>query len=143
MVRTVMMTARPPTIPRMLKVAPTAALFLKKPEETAAPVAVASMVRVEPVVVGREPANPDVGVFGVLTNVVVGLLALLDTAPTDELVTRGEEDTWVFEEGEGEGEGEDDDVEVGVGGAEVVPGEVDVAGDGEGEEEKLCGAGGD
>jgi hypothetical protein len=66
----------------MPKVAPTAALFLKKPEEESEPVAAAAMVRVEPVVV---EANPEVWEFGVLTNVVVGLFAMLDTAPTEEL----------------------------------------------------------
>jgi hypothetical protein len=59
-VRTAMMAARPPTIPMMVKVTPTAALFFKKPpEETAPDVGSAEMVRVEPVELGREPA-PDV-----------------------------------------------------------------------------------
>ena len=80
------MTARPPTIPTMLKVTPTAALFLKKPEEVAPAVEPAAIVRVEPVVVGEEPANPDVKVFGVLINDVVGLATLdMDPTPTDEL----------------------------------------------------------
>lgn len=80
------MTARPPTIPTMLKVTPTAALFLKKPEEEAAPaVEEAAIVTVEPPEVVREgPANLDVTEFGELKNAVVGL-ALLDTAPIDEL----------------------------------------------------------
>lgn len=77
-----MMTARPPTIPMMLKVAPTAALLLKKPD--AAPtLGVAPLETVEPGFVGREPVNPDE--TGLLTNVVVGLLKVLDVAPTDEL----------------------------------------------------------
>jgi hypothetical protein len=55
-----MMAARPPIIPMMVKVTPTAALFFKKPpEETAPEVGSAEMVRVEPVELGREPA-PDV-----------------------------------------------------------------------------------
>jgi hypothetical protein len=57
MVRTAMMTARPPTIPMMLKVAPTAALLLKKPEAAPA-LAVAPEEMVEPG--GREPDCPDV-----------------------------------------------------------------------------------
>jgi hypothetical protein len=70
----------------MLKVTPTAALFLKKPEEVAPAVEVAAIVRVEPVEVGEKLPNPDVKVFAVLINDVVGL-ATLDTTPTptDEL----------------------------------------------------------
>ena len=80
------MTASPPTIPTMLKVTPTAALFLKKPEEAAPAVEAALIVRVEPVLVGERPPNPDVKVFAVLMNDVVGLAALDTTpTPTDEL----------------------------------------------------------
>jgi hypothetical protein len=53
------MTARPPTIPTMLKVAPTAALLLKKPE-VAPTLEVGPTETVEPGLVGREPDNPDV-----------------------------------------------------------------------------------
>jgi len=131
------MTARPPTIPTMLKVAPTAALLLKKPE-VAPPLGVAPMEMVEPGLVEREPDNPDVYETGLLTNVVVGLWAILDVAPTDELVTPREEDDWAFEEEDDDGEGVDD----GEGEAEVeaalVPGEVDVAGDDEGVNELSC-----
>src|ERR1700679_3785849 len=84
MVRTAMMTARPPTIPMMLKVAPTAALLPKKPEAAPA-VGVAPLETVEPGLVGRVPDNPDVKETGLLTNDVVGLLKVLDMAPTDEL----------------------------------------------------------
>ena len=78
------MTARPPTIPTMLKVAPTAALLLKKPEPAPA-LGVAPEETVEPGLVGREPDIPDVKETGVLTNVVVGLLKMLDVAPADDL----------------------------------------------------------
>ena len=80
------MTARPPTIPTMLKVTPTAALFLKKPEEAAPAEEEALIVRVEPVVVGEKPPNPDVKVFAVLVNDVIELAAVGTTpTPTDEL----------------------------------------------------------
>ena len=58
------------------------------------------------------------------------------------LVTMREEDAGVFEEEVGKGEGEDDDVGEEVAGSEVAAGEADVAGDGEGEVEKVCDAGG-
>jgi hypothetical protein len=79
-----MMTARPPTIPTMLKVAPTAALLLKKPE-VAPELGAAPADTVEPEMVGWEPDNPDVWDTGLLTKVVVGLLKMLDVDPTDEL----------------------------------------------------------
>lgn len=55
-------------------------------------------------------------------------------------MTRREEAAGVFE---GEGEGDEDDGAREEVGAEVATGEGDVAADGEGEEEKLCGAGDD
>jgi hypothetical protein len=82
--RTAMITARPPTIPMMLNVAPTAALLLKKPFEAAPAVGVSPEETVVPGLVGRVPDNPDVET-GLLRNVVVGLLKMLDVAPTDEL----------------------------------------------------------
>jgi hypothetical protein len=78
------MTARPPRIPTILNVTPTAALLPKKPE--AAPtLEVGPTETVEPGSIDRVPDNPDVKETGLLTNVVVGLLATLDVAPTVEL----------------------------------------------------------
>ena len=68
----------------MLKVAPTAALLLKKPEEAPTP-GVAPADTVEPAMVEPEPDIPDEKDSGLLTKVVVGLLKILDVAPTDEL----------------------------------------------------------
>lgn len=79
-----MMTARPPRIPTMLNVTPTAALLPKKPE--APTLDVGPTETVEPGLVGAEPDNPDVKEKGLLLkNVVVGELAILDVAPTVEL----------------------------------------------------------
>jgi len=59
-------------------------------------------------------------------------------ALTGELVTPGEEDTWAFEEDD-DAEGADDGEGVAEAEAEaaLVPGEVDVARDGEGADEEL------
>jgi hypothetical protein len=160
MVRTDKMTARPPTIPTMLKVAPTAALFLKKPEEAPpTPVGVALMVRVEPVEVGPEPDIPFVEEIGLLRN--VGLWALLDVAPADELidcqtlyestvkrqltylVTPRVEDAWLLEVEDAVGEAVDDgEAEGDAEEAALEAGEADVAGGCE-EEEEFSGVGED
>ena len=68
----------------MVKVAPTAALLWKKPEAAPTP-GVAPEETVEPGLVERVPDKPDVEATGLLRNVVVGLLKMLDVAPTDEL----------------------------------------------------------
>ena len=66
----------------MLKVAPTAALLLKKPE-VAPTLGVAPAEMVEPGAI--EGAPYDVRVAGLSTNVVVGFFAMLDVTPTVEL----------------------------------------------------------
>jgi len=93
-----MMTARPPIIPRMLKVAPTAALLLKKPED-APTVGLGPTEMVEPralVLTGPRKVS-------VLTNVVVGPVGMWDVTPTVELACV--EDAWAFKEGDDDGEG--------------------------------------
>lgn len=128
------MTARPPTIPTMLKVAPTAALLLKKAEAAWA-LAVAPLVIVEPASVGREP---DVEI-GLLPNVVIGVLPMLDVAPTVERMKPDEEDAWTLEREDDDNAGVDDDKAEAEAAAEaaLVPGEVDAARDGEGADEEL------
>ncbi len=150
------MAARPPIIPTMLKVAPTAALFLKKAEEEPpTPVGLALMVRVEPVEAG-EPGFPVVKEIGLLRS-VVRVLALLDVTPADELinhqtlyegtakrqltylVTPRVEDAWLFEVEDAVGEGVEDGEREGDAEAALEPGEADVAG--ACEEEEFSGVG--
>lgn len=138
----------------MLKVAPTAALLLKKPE-VAPTLGVAPAEMVEPDSVGGEPY--DVRVAGLLINVVVGFFALLDVTPTVELnivknlyedfaksretylTTPSEEDAWAFKEEEDDSEGVDDGEAVAE--AALVLGKVDAARDGEGADDEVSSTG--
>jgi hypothetical protein len=137
----------------MLNVTPTAALLPKKPEE-APTLEVGPTETVEPGLVGRVPYTSDVKEIGLLVDVVVGLLAILDVAPTVELkkivkhlyegsakasktylMVPGEVDARALEE-ENDDDASVDDTEAEEEAA-LVPGEVDVGGDDEGAGEEL------